>query len=175
MVVDTREETFALGETEKFQDADAARDGLQTGALVEAKDAREVHDAMRIGKQMAEDEIASDASEPRALIVALDACAGVLDEFAVFDAGGAGSFAGAAVEAFINVVDEGVGDTDVSLLDVDHLVDAAAGRIGFEIPEAVGRTGVEAQAAVDAAGVVFVDRSWAGDGRRGHVGDRYGG
>jgi len=28
MVVDTREETFALGETEKFQDADAARDGL---------------------------------------------------------------------------------------------------------------------------------------------------
>ena len=35
IVVDAREETFALGETEKFQDADAARDGLQAGALIE--------------------------------------------------------------------------------------------------------------------------------------------
>jgi len=35
IVVDAREETFALGETEKFQDADAARDGLHAGALIE--------------------------------------------------------------------------------------------------------------------------------------------
>jgi hypothetical protein len=35
MVVDARQETFALGEAEKLQDADAARDGLQAGALIE--------------------------------------------------------------------------------------------------------------------------------------------
>src|SRR6267143_3481602 len=47
IVVDTREETFALGETEKFQDADAARDGLQAGTLIETQNACGVDDAMR--------------------------------------------------------------------------------------------------------------------------------
>jgi hypothetical protein len=47
---------------------------------------------------------------------------------------------------------------------MDHLVDAAAGGIGFEIPEAVGGAGVEAKAAVDAAGVVLVRGNLAGDG-----------
>jgi len=50
------------------------------------------------------------------------------------------------------------------------LVDAAAGRVGFEIPEAVGRAGVEAEPAVDAAGVVFVDRDLAGDRSSGRHG-----
>jgi len=52
--------------------------------------------------------------------------------------------------------------------DVNHLVDAAARGIGFEIPEPVGGAGVEAQAAVDAAGIVLVDRVEARDGRRWH-------
>src|SRR5580692_8040360 len=106
-----------------------------------------------------EREIARDAAEERALIVALDEGAGVLDELAVLDAGGAGGFAGAAVETFVDVIDEGVGDGLLFRLDVDHLVDAAAGGIGFEIPEAVGGTGVEAEAAMDAAGIVLVDGS----------------
>jgi hypothetical protein len=116
----------------------------------------------------------------------------VLDEFPVLDAGGACGFAGAAVEAFVDVVDERVGDQrlalrgdgaialnfvvefargvalDLALGDMDHLVDAAAGGIGFKIPEAVGGAGFEAKAAVDAAGVVFVDGSLAGDGGWGH-------
>jgi len=54
-------------------------------------------------------------------------------------------------------------------------VDAAAGGIGFEIPEAVGWAGVEAKAAVDAASVVLVDGSLAGHGGRGHVGGCSGG
>ena len=36
LVVNGREKTFALGKPEKFQNADAARDSLQAGALVEA-------------------------------------------------------------------------------------------------------------------------------------------
>ncbi len=125
IVVDAREKTFALGEAEKFQDADTARDGLQAGALIEAKNARGVDDAMRIGEQVPENEIARDAGEPGAGIVALDAGAGVLDEFSIFDAGRAGGFAGAAVEAFVDVVDERIGDGLLVQLDVDHLMDAA--------------------------------------------------
>jgi len=64
---------------------------------------------------------------------------------------------------------------ELALGDMDHLVDAAAGGIGFEIPEAVGGAGVEAKAAVDAAGVVLVRGSLARNGGHGHVGDRYGG
>src|SRR5229473_8266216 len=47
IVVDAREEAFAFGEPQKFQDADAARDGLQAGALIEAQNARGVDEAMR--------------------------------------------------------------------------------------------------------------------------------
>ena len=49
-IVDAREERFAFGEAEKFEDADAARDGLQTRALIKANDAGEVRDAVRIGE-----------------------------------------------------------------------------------------------------------------------------
>jgi hypothetical protein len=51
---------------------------------------------------------------------------------------------------------------------VDHLVDAAARGISFEIPETISGTGVQAEAAVDASGVVLVGRMEAGDGRQGH-------
>jgi hypothetical protein len=170
MVVYTREETFALGETEKFQDADAARDGLQAGALIETENACGVNDAVRIGEQVSENEVARDASEPGAGIVALDARTGVLDEFSIFDPGGAGGFAGAAVETFVDMVDEGIGDGLLVQFDVNHLMDAAARRIGFEVPETIGGTGVEAEAAVYAACVVLVDGGWAGDGRRRHFG-----
>ncbi len=97
---------------------------------------------MRIGEQMAKDEITRDAIKPGTLVIALDARAGVFDELAVLDAGRAGGFARAAVETFVDVIDKGVGDGDVPLdfvielasRDVDHLVDAAARGIGFEIP-----------------------------------------
>ena len=110
MVVDAREKTFALGEAEKMEDADGAGNGLQAGALVKTKNAREIGDDVGIGEQLVEDEVADDAGEPGALVFEIDARAGVLDEFAVLDAGGAGGFAGAAVETFVDVVDEGVGD-----------------------------------------------------------------
>ena len=47
-------------------------------------------------------------------------------------------------------------------------MDAAAWRIGFEIPEAIGGAGVEAEPAVNTTSVVLVDGIEAGDGRRGH-------
>jgi hypothetical protein len=66
----------------------------------------------------------------------------VLDELAVLDAGGAGGFAGAAIEAFVNVIHERIGDGEIAELDVNHLVDASARGIRFEIPEAVGGASV---------------------------------
>ena len=168
VVVDAREESFAFGEAEKFQNADAARDSLQSGALINANHTREVDDAMGIGKQVAKNKVACDGGEPGARIVALDSRAGMLDEFSILDAGGAGGFAGAAVKTFVDMVGKGIGDGLLIQLDLDHLVDTAARRIGFEVPEAVGGAGIEAQAAVDAAGIVLVDGNEAGDGRRGH-------
>ncbi len=131
--------------------------------MIEAQNARGVDDAMGFGEKVPENEIARGAGEPRAGIVAFDVRAGVLDEFSIFDAGGAGSFASAAVEAFVDVIDERFGDGLLVQLDLDHLVDAATGRIGFEVPEAIGGTGVEAEAAMDAAGVVLVNGNLARD------------
>jgi hypothetical protein len=142
VVVNAREEAFPFGETEKFQDTDGARDGLQTGALVEAEDACEVGDEMGIGEQALEHVVPHDTRDPGTLAVLLDAGAGMLDKLAVLDTGGAGGFAGAAVETFVNVIHERIGDGKVAELDVNHLVDAAARGIGFEIPEAVGRASV---------------------------------
>ncbi len=144
IIVDPRQEAFLLGDAEKFQDADAAGNGLQAGALIQTKQAGGVREVKRTGQQSAENEIARDASDPGAGIFALNARAGVLDEFAVLDAGGAGGLAGAAVQAFVNVIDKGIGDGQLALLDVDHLADAAARGIRFQIPEAIGGAGVEA-------------------------------
>src|SRR5207245_6464118 len=104
IVVDAREKAIAFGEPEKLEDAHAARDGLQAGALIEAEKPGGVFDEMRSGEQVAENKIARDAREPGALVVAFDASASVLNELTVFDAGGAGSFASAAVETFIDVI-----------------------------------------------------------------------
>src|SRR5271167_2839137 len=100
---------------------------------------------------MTENKIALEARKERAAVIAFDAGAGVLDEFAVAHAGGAGGFAGAAVEAFVDVIDEAGGDGeglllgvgDGGLLDADHLADASARRIGLKVPQAVGGAGVE--------------------------------
>src|SRR6266567_4581984 len=110
VVVDARQQTFAFRDPQEFQDADAAGDGLQTGTLIQTQQAGGVREVKRTGEQSAENEIARDASDPGAGIFAFDARAGVLDEFAVLDAGGAGGFASAAVQAFVNVIDKGAGD-----------------------------------------------------------------
>ena len=167
-VVDAREETFALGHTKKFQDTNTARDALQTGALIKTQNACDVDDAMGIEEQVPENKVARDAGKPGAEIVALDAGAGVLDQLSIFDSGRAGGLAGAAVETFVDVIDERIGDGLLVQLDMNHLLDAAARRIGFEIPEAVGGAGVEAETAVYAARIVFVDGNEAGYGRGGH-------
>src|SRR5438128_401481 len=110
----------------------------------------------------------SDGGEPGAGIIALDAGAGMLNELSIFDAGRAGRFARPAVQAFVDVIDEGIGDGLLVQFDLDHLMDAAARRIGLEVPQAVGGAGVETEAAVNATGIVFVNESLAGDSRAGH-------
>ena len=107
---DLGEELFAVGETEEFEHAAESDEALQTGALVEPEEARERGDAIGVWENLRKARLRSDAREERALVVALDEGAGVLDEFAVLDGGGAGGFAGAAVEAFVDVLDEGFGD-----------------------------------------------------------------
>src|ERR1700704_5788636 len=123
---------------------------------------------MGLGEQVAEDVGTPKTRNPRTLVVTFDARASVFDELAVLHSGRAGGFASTAVEAFVDVIDERIGDRKIAQLDVDHLVDAAPRRIGFEIPEAVGGAGVETETAVDAASVVFIDGSRTGDGERGH-------
>ena len=133
--------------------------------MIEAKEPRGGGDAAWMREQFAKQKIASEPGKQRTLEVALDAGAGMLDELSVLDAGGAGRFAGAAVEAFVDVVDEGRGDGDMAplefvrglnLRDVDHLVDAAARGVGFEVPEAIGGAGAETKAAVHTASVIRV-------------------
>ena len=97
-------------------------------------------------------------------------------QLAVFDAGRAGGFAGAAVKTFVDVIDEGVRDWrgslpsagKTALRNVDHLADAPARRIGFEVPKSIGGAGVQAKTAVNAAGVIFVDRRDPRDGSGWH-------
>lgn len=164
-VIDAGKQLFALSQAQKFKEASSPGKRLQPGALVEAKKLCRGSDAIGVGKQLAKNEIASEAGGEGALVVTFDASAGVFDEFSVLDAGGASSFTGTAVEAFVDVIDEGIGDGSrgVSLASEfvlgygDHLLNAAARRVGFQIPEAVGGAGVEAKAAVDTTGIVFVD------------------
>lgn len=64
----------------------------------------------------------------------------------------------------------GADGSEISLGDVDHLVDAAARRVSLQIPKTIGGAGVETDAAVDAAGEIFVRGILAGDwGSGGHL------
>jgi hypothetical protein len=63
----------------------------------------------------------------------------------------------------------GADGCEIGLGDVDHLVDAAAWGVSLQIPKAIRGAGVETDAAVDAAGEVFVSGILAGDrGSSGH-------
>jgi len=132
---------------------------------------------------MLEDEIARETRKKWALVIAFNARSGVLDELAVVHAGGAGGFASAAVEAFVDVIDEAGGDGhsflrrvgDGGLLDADHLADTSARRVRLQVPEAIGGACVEAQAAMHAAGVVLVSRDETGNRSGVHRGQFMGG
>jgi len=168
-IVDAREETFAIGEAEKFEDAGRASEFLQAGALVDTEKARDRGDAGRKRKEMSKNKIARVSREKWARVVSFNFGASVFNELAVFDAGGAGGFAGAAVEAFIDVFDEGIGDGLVIEFDVNHLADASARGVGLEIPEAVSGASVEAESAMGAASKIFVNGGGAGDGGGSHA------
>ena len=105
---------------------------------------------------MAIDEAARDARGKRAAIILFDLRAGGFHELAVFHARGAGRLASAAIEAPIDVANEGIAERQAAFVHQNHLTDAPARRIGLEAPEAVGGAMIETQAAVNAMQVVDV-------------------
>lgn len=170
-VVDRREQAFTFSKAKQLEDADTARDGLQARALIKAEKTSGVFNEMRSGKKVTEEKVAKELGEPGTLVIALDARPGMFDKFSILYARGAGRFAGAAIKTSVDVNDEGVRDArgrfligKLALRDVDHLMDAAARRIRFQIPETIGGAGVEAEAAVNAPGIVFVGGSGARNG-----------
>src|SRR5215469_7654051 len=168
--VDARKKRGALLHSEKAQNTRVARESFEAGALGESHEASKTRDAAGIRKQAAIHTIANGARATRTLEIASDLRAGEFNELAVFDAGWAGSFAGAAVEAAVDVSDERFAEFEAALIDESHLADAAAGRVGFVVPEAICGAGVQAEAAVNAAGVVGVVGFVAG----GEAAERFG-
>ena len=170
VAINCRKNLLALGKTQDFQNSKKTRYGLQAGALVEAQELCDHGDATRIWKQAPIDEIACETRKERALVFVFDAFACVFNQPSVPDSGGAGGFASAAVEAFINMVDEWFADGEFALLDKKHLANAASGRIGFEMPQPVGGAMVETESAMDTEGKILKDRYLArSDGLRRHV------
>lgn len=154
--VDARKKCGAILQSEQAQDARGARERFKTGALGETNETREARDAAGVRKQLAIDEIANGARAAWAFVVAGDLRAGEFDELAVFDAGRAGGFASATVEAAVDVRDERIAEREATLIDEGHLPNAAARGIGFVVPKAIRRAGIEAKSAMDAARVVGV-------------------
>ena len=115
--VDAREERGALVQSEQAENAGDARGRFEAGALREANEASEASEAARIRKQLAVNEIANQARAARTFIVASDLGARELDQFAVFDAGGAGGFASSAIEAAVDVRDETFAESETALID----------------------------------------------------------
>ena len=126
MIIHARQQKLALGEAEKFQDAGGTGEGLQSGPLVKTQQARRGGNAARVRQQAAINDVASDPRQQRTLVVALDARSRVLDELSIFNAGRARRFARAAVETFIDVIDERIGDRNITLFHVNHLMNSAA-------------------------------------------------
>jgi hypothetical protein len=84
-----------------------------------------------------------------------DARAGALHDAAVGDAGGAGSLAGAALEAEVEVGGDVRGRLDAAFLDGARKLDATSRRFRLHAEHEVSRAGLQAEAAVYAARQVF--------------------
>src|SRR5579863_9841295 len=92
--------------------------------------------------------------EGRAAVPALDLPARGFNQPAVFHARRAGRFAGAAIEAQVEVPHHAFAERQAPLLHLNHLVDASSRRVHLLPQFAIGWAGVQAQAAVDALRVV---------------------
>src|SRR5258706_4874161 len=92
--------------------------------------------------------IPGQAGEQRSAIVAFNFYARVFHQLAVLDAGRARGLTRAAVQAFVDVLYEAGIDGHFALFDANHLIDPAAWRISFEMPQPEGRTMIQAQAEV---------------------------
>jgi len=89
----------------------------------------------------------------------------------IVDAAGAGGLAGAASEAGVEVIEEGVRRLDAGIDGGFHEIDASAGGFGFVAGEDVGGAGGEAEAAVDAGTEFVMDLGGDSDGKgMGHGG-----
>ena len=137
IIIDAREKAVPFGKAKKLENADAARDRLQAGPLVETEEAGRIFDKMGSRKEFLENEVPRRAREPGALVTALDAGTRMLDQSSVLHARRAGRLASAAVEAFVDVIDETIGDAgfprqlaaEFFLKNAEHLLDAASRRI----------------------------------------------
>ena len=159
------QEQITFRKSQEFENSRGPCQSLQSGSLIKAHEFRRGGDAIRIGQQPPVDEISRQPRKKRALVFVFDARAGVRHQLSVVHRGGAGGFAGAAVEAPVNVLDESVRNGKLTLLDQKHLANAAARRIGFQLPQTIGRAVIQAQAAVNAARKILVGGNSAGDRR----------
>ena len=109
-----------------------------------------------IGKQAAKNKIPRQSREKWPLVILFDLRARRLHQLAVLDARGARRLARAAIQALIDMLDEGVAERQTALVHQHDLADSPARRIGFEAPEFVGRAVIQAQAAMNAVRVVVI-------------------
>ena len=169
--VDRRKQRFPSRQTKQIENPGAARQFLQPAALINSQQRRRSGDSLGIWQQLAENKIAREPRKKWPRIFLRDPGASVLHKFAVLHAGGAGGFAGTAVQAFVDVVHEAGGERRGflrgialrGLLHADHLPNPSARRISLQIPQPVGGARVEAKPAMHAARVVFVGGDESGD------------
>lgn len=67
--------------------------------------------------------------------------AGGFEELSVFDACGAGGFAGETAEAVVHLFGEGAGGFDFAVKDTLHEIESPAGAMAFVLGEVVGGAG----------------------------------
>src|SRR5579862_1503364 len=86
----------------------------------------------------------------------LDLSARGFNQFAILDSRWTRGLARAAIEATVDVRDEGIAERKPAFVDQLHLADSPARRIRFLSPQLVGRAVIQAKPAVDTARVVRV-------------------
>jgi len=82
-----------------------------------------------------------------------DLGSGAFDDASVLNSGRASGLTGTAVETAVDVSNKGIADRQASAIDLQHLVDAATGRIHLHSQRAVCRTVVQAESTVNTSGV----------------------
>src|SRR6185437_4229278 len=152
-IINARLQAVEFGHAHQLQNAAVLGQRLESGTLIKAQQSCNLGKALAISEHMAIEEAADLPSQPWPLIMLFDLRASTFDYVPVLHTGGTSTFTGTTIKTAVDVSNKRFRNRQPSGIDLQHLVDAAAGRIHLHTQHTIRRAMIQAKTAVHAGSI----------------------